>query len=102
METIPHKRGDTFNLTCKVPIAFGNALDAVGCQVRLRGNLIEQLTYEVLTPTATEFIYKLSATAEQTELWPLGMLLSDIEYIIDSNVASTETFAINLIEDQTR
>lgn len=101
MVTINHKRGDTLELKCSVPLAFGQSLTTTSSQVRYNSALIESLTFTVGTPTATDYIYTLSATKEQTILWPVGLLLVDIQYLIGAKAASTDTFALNIIEDVT-
>lgn len=101
-ETINHKRGDTFELNCSVPLAFGQTLTATNCQARRNGGLIQEFTITVLTPTATEYLYSITATAAQTALWKIGTLRLDIQYTVGAKVASTETFFIDVIEDETR
>jgi hypothetical protein len=101
MVTIPHKRGDTFNITCSVIRDFGDQLTLVRAHVKNRNTLVEALTFTELTPTVDDYIYKLSATATQTALWPVRDLTCDIEYQIGANIASTETFIIRLMQDET-
>lgn len=43
----------------------------------------------------------LTATAAQTALWPIGVLVSDIQITIGVTVKSTETFTISVDEDIT-
>jgi hypothetical protein len=102
MVTINHKRGDTFELSCSAPLAFGESLTATAAQIRRNGELVNQLTVTVGTPTLTEYKYTISATAAQTALWVIGSHLVDIQYTIGAKVASTETFAVLVIEDITR
>lgn len=102
MAKINHKRGDTFELTCEVDIDFGNQLTLVRSQIRQGAVLVQELTFTELTATTEKYRYKLSATATQTEAWSARSLSCDIEYQIDDNVASTETFEINVIADVTR
>lgn len=101
LELINIKRGDTFSVTCAIPLAFGQSLTGVSAQVRRDGALTESLLYSVLAPTATEFKYALSATATQTAAWALGRHICDIQYTAGSVVASTETFGINVIRGVT-
>jgi len=101
MATITHKTGDTFEITCSVPIAFGSTLTGVRSQARSGKNLIQEFTYTLLPATSTEFKYRLSATKEQTRSWPTRQLLCDIEYISGDKVASTENFIIDVLQDQT-
>ena len=102
MVTIRHKRGDTFELACSVPLAFGQSLTGTASQIRRNGELVNQLTVTAGTNTPTEYKYTLSATATQTALWSTGDHLIDIQYTIGAKVASTETFAVVVVEDVTQ
>lgn len=102
MININHKRGDTFELSCSVPLAFGQSLTSTTCQVRHNGDLITNLTFTAGTNTPTEYKYTLSATAAVTAAWPLAVMLMDIQYTIGAKVASTETLSITVVEDITR
>lgn len=102
MVTINHKRGDTFELACAIPLAFGQSLTATASQIRRNGELVNQLTVTANTPTVDEYKYTISATATQTALWAIGEHFIDIQYTIGVKVASTETFAVNVVEDITR
>jgi hypothetical protein len=102
MARISHKRGDTFNLTCEVDIDFGNQVTLIRSQIRQGSTLVEDLTFTELAASVDKYRYLLSATKDQTELWPARVLSCDIEYQINDSVGSTETFEINVIADVTR
>ncbi len=102
MVTINHKRGDTFELACSIPLDFGLSLTSTTAQIRRNGELVTQLALTAGSPTLTEYKYTISATALQTALWVVGEHLVDIQYTIGSKVASTETFAVLVVEDVTR
>jgi NCAIR mutase (PurE)-related protein len=95
------KRGNTFELTCRVALAFGQTLTSTRCQLRLRGGLVEELTVTPQAPTLTEYIYKITATAAQTADWPVALLTADILYIVGAQVANTENFNVEVVRAQT-
>jgi len=97
------KRGDTFSLTGTfkqngVPFSLTGVI--VTSQLRKAdGTLIENLTYTQL-PNIGEFT--ISATAAQAALWPIEVLLCDIQYVfIDGTKESSETFYIQILQDIT-
>jgi len=103
MTTLPQfKTGDTFELACKVPLAFGQTVTSIDSQIRNSGALVQDLTVTIDAPDATYYKYTLSATAAETALWPIDRdLRCDIQYTIGTKVASTETFIIPTIEGVT-
>ena len=102
MQTITIKRGDTFEAVCAIPIAFGQTLSSTACQCRKNGALVQDFTITIGTPTATDYVYTISATATQTALWSIGDMRADIQYTVGQKVTSTETFTITVVEDITR
>jgi hypothetical protein len=102
MQAITIKRGDTFEAVCTVPLAFGQTISSTACQCRKNGALVQDFTVTIGTPTATDYVYTISASATQTAPWSLGDMRADIQYTIGQKVASTETFTITVLEDITR
>jgi hypothetical protein len=95
------KRGDSFELTCSVDLAFGQTLTSTRCQLRRKGDLVQDLTVTPQAPTLAEYLYKITATPAQTALWPISLLNADIKYSIGSQVTHTENFNVNVIRAQT-
>ena len=103
------KRGDTF--ARRVEAFAGNApfdLSAaiVRSQVR-RGPMVQRadelLAELVVTPHPTDVgVFMLFAAAAETDTWPLGRHLADIQITIGAGVQSTETFGLTLVESITR
>ena len=98
-----HKRGDTLSftdaLTDENEDAITGAEAKLACQMRTSGGtLIDSFT---ITETDTPGTYKFDAQGD-TDEYPLGTHLLDIEYTDGDVVSSTETFSITIIQDQTR
>lgn len=76
VQTLPGiKRGDTLTLTWSLPLAFGNLIDTVLAQVnQSNGDEVQYLTITPMSDTLTHKVWQLSATAEQTRIWPLRYL----------------------------
>jgi hypothetical protein len=94
METIPHKRGDTFLLTCTTDVPLTGY--SIASQVRDKSfKLIAQLTVNI-TQTSPTGIYTLSYPAGSSS-WPVGLLECDVQYTDNTGfIVSTETFEIDV------
>lgn len=94
------KRGDTLSLACVDDTGdiTGVTIEASVSMVRtdIRGYFEESLTVTETDLSAGE--YTLSATAAETEDWPIGRLNCDIKYSVGGQVERSETFYINLLE----
>lgn len=103
MAQIKFKRGDTFNLTCtyKVDGVPSSVADIdIDSQIRnQRDSLVEDLTVTKLVGTGE---FTLSATANETSLWPITVLRCDIQFSHGGSVRSTQTFEISVLEDITQ
>jgi len=105
MATISHKRGDTFFLSSSLE-QDGNPIDIstwiISCQARKTDDtLVQDFTVTVTDAASGDFT--ISATDAETELWPIGTLEVDIEFIeAGPVVSSTETFFISVVKDITR
>jgi len=101
MATINLKQGDTVDWV--VTLNEGGApVDitswTIRAQIRSGDTLIFTLTVTVIDASAGQF--RLSATPAQSDLWAAGSHSCDIEFTDDSsNVFSTETFKVVVIED---
>lgn len=98
------KRGDTFSVEAVVK-GDGVALDitdwVIRSQIRTKG--LELIETPVITITdATNGVYTIEESAAGvTAAWPVGELISDIEYTHDGSVISTKTFSIFVDPDVT-
>lgn len=105
MATFIHKRGDTFSLSSSVENE-GVAVDITGWTIESQVRQSDDTLVQALTVTITDAVnglFTISATALQTESWPIASLLCDIEFTEPSGeVNSTETFTISVQKDITR
>jgi len=103
MATITHKQGDTLEWIVTLNEG-GNPVDitsyTITAQIRSNDTLIASLT--VIKTNAVNGEFRMSATAVQTDSWSAGAHSCDIEFVDDlSNVFSTETFGVTILEDIT-
>lgn len=106
---IQHKRGDDFqyNAEASEVDAKGKStgpLDLTGATVRCQmrstaGALVQEFAVAVTAPLLGK--YALSATALQSQAWPVGTHNADVEYVIDGVKISTVTFQIQVVQDET-
>lgn len=103
MATINHKQGDTLDWV--LTLSEGGApVDITSwtilAHIRANDTLIASLT--VTTIDAANGQFRLSATAAATDTWTAGSHSCDIEFTDgSSNVFSTETFTVSILEDIT-
>lgn len=97
MTTPKIKRGDTFEALCQ-RVGVDIAATTICSQIRA-GSWVQDLL--VTKTNAATGEYTLSATASQSELWPIGLAQWDIEYTDAGNVRSTETVKLRIVEDVT-
>ena len=97
MTTVPFKRGDTFSAQCQ-RVGVNITATTIRSQIRA-GSWVQELTVAKTNAATGEFT--LSATADQTELWPVGKATWDIEYTDAGAVHSTETVKLRIVEDIT-
>jgi hypothetical protein len=102
--SIVTKRGDTFSLVCTykqggVPTSIDGY--EITSQVRdISGTLIDNLIVQIENQVSTPGVFTLSAAS--TASWPVRNLLSDIQFVLDGDIRSTQTFCIAVQEDITR
>lgn len=97
------KRGDSLNLKWSLPLDFANIIDTIECQVNdSAGTEIEDLTVTLIGDTDTHREWDLSATDDQTSLWPLKTLKFDIKHnAVDGKTIHTETILIPVKKAET-
>lgn len=91
------KRGDTFSAVCQ-RVGVDITSTTIRSQIRA-GTWRQDLTVTKTNAATGEFT--LSATAADSELWPLGNAIWDIEYTDAGAVHSTETVKLVIVEDVT-
>lgn len=94
---IPMKRGDTFSAVCQ-RVGVDITSTTIRSQIRA-GAWRQDLTVTKTNAATGEFT--LSATAADSELWPVGAASWDIEYTDAGEVHSTETVKLVIVEDVT-
>jgi len=101
MATITHKQGDTLDWVVTLTEG-GAAVDitswTIRAHIRNSDTLIDALTVTVIDAANGQI--RLSATPAETDLYSAGTHECDIEFTdASSNVFSTETFAVVVVED---
>jgi hypothetical protein len=97
MTTPKVKRGDTFSAACQ---REGVDITATIIRSQIRsGAWVQELTVTKTNAATGEFT--LSATPAQSEFWPIGKAVWDIEYTDSGAVRSTETVNLLIVEDVT-
>lgn len=97
------KIGDNFDITYSLPIEFGSSLSSIQSDIRNQNyGLVEHLTVLQLPDTETESVWQITATNEQTALWPTGQFICDIKHIaVDGNEIHSDTFLVPVIKQVT-
>jgi len=103
MATITHKQGDTLDWVITLT-ENGETVDisawSIRAQIRTGDTLIFNLTVTIVN--AATGLFRLSATAAETDAWPAGSHSCDIEFTDAASIVfSTETFTAVIIEDVT-
>jgi hypothetical protein len=103
MQTVLHKRGDTFIPRCTYLNSSGVAADysALGITIKSQVRTQSQDLLSTLTVTAGPGTGEFVLESGSTQNWPLGTLLWDIQFLQGSHVFSTKTAAILLEADVT-
>jgi len=103
MAEITHKKGDTLEWVITLTenaVAVDITNFTIKAQIRQTSTLIATLTSTITD--ATNGIFSLTATATATASWTTGTHSCDVEFTDDnSEVFSTETFKLKLIDDIT-
>ncbi len=108
MKTLPPlKRGDTFQLGGIARDSDGEPEDLAAVTLRAQarlaatGQLLAELEVSKSDQVTHPGEFSISASAAITETWPVTLLLIDIEQRVGSEVASSETLRLTIIEDVT-
>lgn len=97
MTTATVKRGDTFRALCqRVGVDIGSTV--IRSQIR-SGGFVQDLTVDKTNAATGEFT--LTCLPIETELWPVGNAVWDIEYTDAGEVRSTVTVKLRIVEDVT-
>jgi hypothetical protein len=97
------KRGDTFSFFVTLTDEDDNPIildvNDMLCQIRQfpRRELIDTFT---ITTTDISGQYRFSVN--DTTTYPIDVLYADIEFTIDNEIKSSDTFKINVVEDVSR
>ena len=103
MTQVTHKRGDTLRIACQLQDDDQHPINIAGLNIasqirQSNDRLVAALTVTVLD----EVLGKFELTAE-TQDWPTGRHLCDIEYTqANGDVFSTVTFDVLVVRDITR
>lgn len=99
---IPFKRGDTFLYNAALTDDNGpvdiTAVD-IRCQIRDKDVLISEAVIVKALPNSAGIF---SVRVDDTTLWPTKVLSADVQYTINGQIISTETFGISVVKDITR
>ena len=98
LQNIYLKRGAT--LRAQISIGFDHADYEVSSSVTTR-NFRDTLDVRKIIPTSGGII-EVSATPEQTSLWPQGLVRFDVRAVLGSEVVYTETITIIVIGEVTK
>lgn len=97
------KRGDTFYLVCTYKQdGLPASLDGYVIASQLRdvsGTLVDTFSVQILDQISNPGVFTLSAGS--TTSWPIGCLLSDIQFTFNGDIRSTQTFKISVLGDIT-
>ena len=98
------KRGDTLKLLIKRVDEEGDPLtgQAEKMKSQLRTKAKGLITSFEITETEELGTYLFKVSEEITKTFPLGSVLFDIEMQIGSDIVSTETVTIEVVDDITR
>lgn len=101
------KRGDTFKLEAEVlgdGVVIPGGIDTWTIASQLRtagGTLIDTLKTTIVSAALCTYTIE-ESVAGVTEDWPVGRHEMDIEYIVNTQVISTETVTVSVEKDVTR
>jgi hypothetical protein len=103
-KTIPFKQSDTFILACTYR-EDGTPVDLttfeIASQVRdSSGTLVADLTVTLADQGTDPGVFTLSCA--DTSPWPIDLLPCDIQFTLDGNVRSTQTFFVAVEPEVTR
>jgi hypothetical protein len=91
------KRGDSFDFHIDISVPEGSTLIVSRAQVRDS----EKLLFAELVIATTDVPNRYLLSAVSTEMWTVGELYSDVEYLINGRKLSSPTITITVEEDFT-
>lgn len=103
-----HKRGDTFSFTAQwAPGGVAQSLAGATVRAQLRDAELDPsfsyaLTVTLANQTTNPGEATFSAPYADTETWPLGLALGDIEITTAGVRQSSEDFAVRVVADRSR
>ncbi len=101
-DKVEMKQGDTLDLNLAIGIELGAVVDTIEANVNFRGLLVLALTVTALGSDGTNYNWTLSATSEQTEVWPIGTLDSDLKITYtDDKISHSDSFKISVKKAET-
>lgn len=99
---VEQKAGDSFEATYGLPLDVGGAVASIRCQVRFKDVLVQELTVEQQDDTDTQSVWIISATPEETALWPIKLLDLDVQHtFVDGKIVSTKDINIPMVKGVT-
>ncbi|WP_147364012.1 hypothetical protein [Deinococcus cavernae] len=105
-KTLTFKRGDSFEQTLRVQLTEGPPLTDLSATAQARrasnDEEVAELDVDLRPVSATEALVVLSRPYRDTETWPLGILLIDVQFDWAGLRLSTQTFQVKVIADVTR
>ncbi|CAB4121551.1 hypothetical protein UFOVP14_29 [uncultured Caudovirales phage] len=101
------KRGDTFSLACtwkQGGVATSITGLTIAAQIRntYGMTLVDTLTVVPGNQSTTPGSFTLVPSVADTNSWPLGSLICDLQVTNGSNIRSSDSFLIPVIEDVTK
>ena len=106
MQTLSqHKRGDTFSLACAWKQS-GAAAPITGftitAQIRKKSGMELVAALSVVNRNDAAGTFTLVPVVSDTNDWPIGSLICDLQITNGSTIRSSDSFLIPVIEDVTR
>lgn len=100
-EVIRCKRSATFRMLRTVPF---DPFDGWIFTAQARsGDLVFDLAVRIIAEAGPDYgVIEISATGAASELWPVALLQADFRAVRGAEVAISETFLIDVLEEQTR
>ena len=109
MFTIDHKRGDTISWECSYTDDLGGVVDITGYTIKCQARSKADESVLLFTVSTTDNTIDKFAPATgnfriviDTETFPIGRYLVDIEYRVGTLIKSSDTFELNIYEDITK
>lgn len=106
MQTLSqHKRGDTFSLACawkQDGVSAPTTGFTIAAQIRKKSGMDLVTALSVVNRNDAAGTFTLVPVVSDTNTWPTGLLICDLQITNGTTVRSSESFAIPIIEDVTK